>query len=127
MAIGFGVETPGSPFSVPGCLMCQGLGADEAEGDRERGKGSEGNERFGKACARRAEAGIDQGVPMIQSPFTCCPALALQPPLSPSGTGPPWLRCLLPPTDGWTDGKGFAKPCCVLLLHWWGPHFQDEI
>lgn len=84
--------------------MCQGLGADEAEGDRERGKGSEGNERFGKACARRAEAGIDQGVPMIQSPFTCCPALALQPPLSPSGTValPGSGACSRPLMDGQT-------------------------
>lgn len=59
MVVGFGVETPGSSFFVPGCHMCQGCGADEAEGDRE---GETGVKEMRSVLGKPAQGGQKQAL-----------------------------------------------------------------
>lgn len=63
MVVGLRVETPGSPFSVPGCHMCQGRGANGAEGDRE---GERGRKEMGNSLEKPGERGQRQRQALIR-------------------------------------------------------------
>lgn len=147
MVVGLRVETPGSPFSVPGCHMCQGRGANGAEGDRE---GERGRKEMGNSLEKPGERGQRQRQALIRCLWSdqlslgvlsqggewggglCHQALALKPPLSPAGTAALPCSGASPPAqplpaDRGTDGEVFVEPCLVPLICWCAPRLQDEI